>query len=129
MLLKEQLNEKWILAATVISTLASGVAVGKEWKTIRFGVEGAYPPFSKTETDGSVTGFDVDIANALCEEMEANCKIMPQDWDGMIPSLLARKFDGIIAAMSITEERKKKVDFTGKYALVPNKYIAKKVPS
>lgn len=118
--------KKWILAATVISTLASGVAVGKEWKTIRFGVEGAYPPFSKTETDGSVTGFDVDIANALCEEMEANCKIMPQDWDGMIPSLLARKFDGIIAAMSITEERKKKVDFTGKYALVPNKYIAKK---
>ncbi|MGB2078523.1 MAG: ABC transporter substrate-binding protein [Vibrio sp.] len=118
--------KKWILAAAVASTLVSGLAVSKEWKSIRFGVEGAYPPFSKTETDGSVTGFDVDIANALCEQMQAQCKIVPQDWDGMIPSLLARKFDGIIAAMSITEERKTKVDFTDKYALVPNKYIAKK---
>ncbi|MDG3088385.1 ABC transporter substrate-binding protein [Vibrio hannami] len=118
--------KKWLLAATIAATALSGVAQAKEWKVVRFGIEGAYPPFSKTEADGSLSGFDVDMANALCEEMQVKCKIVPQDWDGIIPSLLARKYDAIIAAMSITEERKKKVDFTGKYAQIPNKFIAKK---
>ncbi|WP_375750320.1 ABC transporter substrate-binding protein [Vibrio sp. HN007] len=118
--------KKWLLAATIAATALSGVAQAKDWKVVRFGIEGAYPPFSKTEADGSLSGFDVDMANALCEEMKVKCKIVPQDWDGIIPSLLARKYDAIIAAMSITEERKKKVDFTGKYALIPNKFIAKK---
>ncbi len=95
-------------------------------ETVRFGIEGAYPPFSWTEADGSLKGFDVDMANALCAEMQVECKIVPQDWDGIIPSLLARKYDAIIAAMSITEERKKKVDFTGKYAQIPNKLLLRK---
>ncbi len=118
--------KKWLLAATLAATAVTGAAQAKDWKVVRFGIEGAYPPFSKTEADGSLSGFDVDIANALCVEMEVKCKIVPQDWDGIIPSLLARKYDAIIAAMSITEDRKKKVDFTGKYALIPNKFIAKK---
>jgi arginine/ornithine transport system substrate-binding protein len=118
--------KKWLLAATLAATAVTGVAQAKEWKTVRFGIEGAYPPFSWTEADGSIAGFDVDMANALCKEMEVKCKVVPQDWDGIIPSLLARKYDAIIAAMSITEERKKKVDFTGKYAQIPNKFIAKK---
>lgn len=118
--------KKWLLAATIAATAVTGMAQAKEWKTVRFGIEGAYPPFSWTEADGSLKGFDVDMANALCEEMKVECKIVPQDWDGIIPSLLARKYDAIIAAMSITEERKKRVDFTGKYAQIPNKFIAKK---
>nr|WP_047045231.1 ABC transporter substrate-binding protein [Vibrio mexicanus] len=118
--------KKWLLAATIAATAVTGMAQAKEWKTVRFGIEGAYPPFSWTEADGSLKGFDVDMANALCEEMKVECKIVPQDWDGIIPSLLARKYDAIIAAMSITEERKKRVDFTGKYALIPNNFIAKK---
>ncbi len=118
--------KKWLVVAAMIASTATGVAQAKEWKTVRFGIEGAYPPFSWTEADGSLKGFDVDMANALCEEMQVKCKIVPQDWDGIIPSLLARKYDAIIAAMSITEERKKKIDFTGKYALIPNKFIAKK---
>lgn len=118
--------KKWLLAVTLAATALSGVAQAKEWKTVRFGIEGAYPPFSKTEADGSLSGFDVDMANALCEEMQVKCVLVAQDWDGIIPSLLARKYDAIIAAMSITEERKKKIDFTGKYALIPNKFIAKK---
>ncbi|MDP2571291.1 ABC transporter substrate-binding protein [Vibrio penaeicida] len=118
--------KKWLLAATLAATAIAGTVQAKDWKTVRFGIEGAYPPFSWTEADGSLKGFDVDMANALCKEMAVKCKIVPQDWDGIIPSLLARKYDAIIAAMSITEERKKKIDFTGKYALIPNKFIAKK---
>ncbi|PJC88104.1 nickel transporter [Vibrio sp. HA2012] len=118
--------KKWLLAVTLAATAVTGAAQAKDWKVVRFGIEGAYPPFSKTEADGSLSGFDVDMANALCEELKAQCKIVPQDWDGIIPSLLARKYDAIIAAMDINEERKKKVDFTEKYAQLPSKFIAKK---
>ncbi|PSW13888.1 ABC transporter substrate-binding protein [Photobacterium sanctipauli] len=118
--------KKWILAAAVVSALGATSLQAKEWKTVRFGIEGAYPPFSWTEPSGELKGFDVDMANALCEEMQVKCQVVAQDWDGIIPSLLARKYDAIIAAMSITEERKKRVDFTGKYALIPNKFVAKK---
>lgn len=114
----------WVIAVGL--AVASGYLQAKEWNTVRFGIEGAYPPFSWTEADGSLQGFDVDMANALCQEMKVKCKIVPQDWDGIIPALLARKYDAIIAAMSITKERKRKVDFTQKYALIPNKFIARK---
>ncbi|WP_166434224.1 ABC transporter substrate-binding protein [Vibrio viridaestus] len=118
--------KKWLLMAAIAAVTTTGVVQAKDWKVVRFGTEGAYPPFSWTEADGSLKGFDVDMANALCAQMQVKCKIVQQDWDGIIPSLLARKYDAIIAAMSITEERKKKVDFTDKYALIPNKFIAKK---
>ncbi|WP_354624956.1 ABC transporter substrate-binding protein [Psychromonas sp. MME2] len=106
--------------------LSFNVAQAKEWKQIRIGVEGAYPPFSKTEADGSVTGFDIDIANALCAEMKAKCTLVKQDWDGIIPALLARKYDAIIATMDITAERKKKVAFTDKYQHIPARFVALK---
>ena len=81
-------------------------------KTIRIATEGAYPPFNYTNADGSLSGFDVDVANALCEQMQANCEIVAQDWDGIIPGLLAQKYDAVIAGMSITAERQEKVDFS-----------------
>ena len=92
---------------------------------LRIGVEGAYPPFSEKAADGSIIGFDIDIANALCQKMNAECKMIEQDWDGMIPGLLARKYDAIIASMSITPERKKRIDFSDKYYKTPAKFISK----
>ncbi|WP_019612972.1 ABC transporter substrate-binding protein [Psychromonas ossibalaenae] len=117
---------KKISLLIALFALSFNAAQAKEWKHIRFGVEGAYPPFSKTEADGSVTGFDIDIANALCAEMEVKCTLVKQDWDGIIPALLGRKFDAIIATMDITEERKKKVAFSDKYQHIPARFVALK---
>lgn len=105
---------------------AFNTAQAKEWKQIRIGVEGAYPPFSQTQPDGTVTGFDIDIANALCAELKAKCTLVKQDWDGIIPALLGRKFDAIIATMDITEERMKKVAFSDKYQHIPARFVALK---
>lgn len=84
-------------------------------KTIRIATEGAYPPFNFTNSDGSLGGFDVEVAQALCDQMQAKCDIVAQDWDGIIPGLLAKKYDAVIAGMSITPERQDKVDFTSPY--------------
>lgn len=88
-------------------------------------VEGAYPPFSETSPDGSIVGFDVDIANALCVEMGETCAMVKTDWDGIIPALLEKKCDMIVASMSITPERKEVIDFSAKYYQTPAMFVAK----
>ncbi|MBV1787056.1 ABC transporter substrate-binding protein [Marinobacterium sp. D7] len=101
-------------ALTLVGLMASPVWA-KDWTTIRIGSEGAYPPFNYFNTDGELVGFDIDIGRALCEKLKAECTFVSQDWDGMIPALLSGKYDVILASMSITEERKKQVDFTDPY--------------
>ena len=115
-----------ILVAVIALVCAAATVQAKDWKKIRIGVEGAYPPFSYTTADGKLEGFDIDIARALVKAMGADIKLVAQDWDGIIPALLARKYDAIIASMSITEERKKKVAFSNKYYNTPAKFVAKK---
>ncbi len=117
--------KKLWLTAIVASLMVTGVQA-KQWKEVRVAIEGAYPPFSSIDEKGQLHGFDVDITNALCEQMKVKCTIVKQDWDGMIPGLLARKFDAIISTMDITEERKKRIDFSGKYQHVPAHFAAKK---
>jgi arginine/ornithine transport system substrate-binding protein len=113
------------LLAAVLGALITLAPADAQERKLRIGVEGAYPPFSEVGPDGKIKGFDIDIANALCAELKAQCTLVTQDFDGMIPSLNARKFDAIVASMSITEERSKSVDFTDKYYAAPNRLIAK----
>ena len=115
-----------LAALTVAMSVAtSAVAQAPEWKKIRVAVEGNYPPFSVMSPDGKLGGFDIDVARALCTEMKVDCTLVQQEWDGMIPALNVKKFDMIVASMTITDERKKAVDFTDPYYDVPSRWVAK----
>lgn len=90
---------------------------------LRIAIEGAFPPFSFITPDG-LQGFDVDIAKALCDELNRPCEVKPQPWDGIISGLLVRKYDAIVSSMSITTERQKTVDFSDPYWFAPSRFIA-----
>jgi len=115
--------KKIMLAALLALGLAAPASAAEK---LRIGTEGAYPPFNTIDASGKVSGFDVDIAMALCAKMKVECTVVTQDWDGIIPALIAKKFDLIAASMSITEERKKAVDFTDHYWSNKLQFVAKK---
>ncbi len=117
-------NYKKILLAAV-ATLAFGTQAMAADK-LKIGTEGAYPPFNLIDASGKVGGFDVEIAQALCAKMGAECEVVTSDWDGIIPALNAKKFDFLAASMSITEERKQAVDFTDAYYTNKLQFIAPK---
>ena len=114
----------FLFAAAIAAVAVAGPANAAD--KIRIGTEGAYPPFNQVDADGKVTGFDIDIALALCAEIKADCEVVTQDWDGIIPALNAKKFDAIVASMSITDERKQAVDFTDPYYTNKLQYVAPK---
>lgn len=84
-------------------------------KVVRIATESSFKPFSYLDNQGNLVGFEIDLANALCQEMKVTCEISSQDWDGLIPGLDHDKFDAVMAGMSITPERLAKVDFSESY--------------
>ena len=109
-----------IFKKTIFIVLASLVIIGNVYADkVRIGTEGAYPPWNDTDPSGALVGFEIDLAKELCTILKHECVIVPQDWDGMIPALLMRKFDVIMAGMSITPEREKTITFSQGYATEP----------
>ena len=98
----KQIITSWVAILNVFLIGAiSTHAQAQEIATLRIGTEGYYPPFNYIDESGELKGFDIDISLALCEHMEVKCKFVAQDWDGIIPALLAGKYDAIVASMSI----------------------------
>jgi len=106
-----------IFKKTILTVLASLLLIGNVFADkITIGTEGAYPPWNSKDASGALIGFEVELAKELCAIMKHECTIVEQDWDGMIPALLMRKFDAIMAGMSITAERQKTITFSQGYA-------------
>lgn len=82
---------------------------------IKIATESSYKPFSYTDADGNLIGYEIELVDALCAQMKAECEVISQDWDGLIPGLNAQKFDAAIAGMSITPERQEVVEFSDPY--------------
>ena len=106
-----------IFKKTILTVLASLFIIGNvSAEKIKIGTEGAYPPWNSKDASGNLIGFEVELAQELCAIMKYECTIVEQDWDGMIPALVMRKFDAIMAGMSITAERQKTITFSQGYA-------------
>ena len=106
-----------IFKKTIFSVLLSLLVIGNvNADKIRIGTEGAYPPWNSKDESGKLIGFEVELAWTLCRYIGQQCEIVEQDWDGMIPALIMRKFDAIMAGMSITAERQKAISFSQGYA-------------
>lgn len=120
------LNNKIIMAGAFAMLGLSASLAHAEDRLIRFGSDAAYPPFEWTEPSGEITGFDIDIAKAMCAKLEAKCTFTNQGWNGIIPALRAKKYDVIASSMSVTPERERAVAFTNKVWSTPNVMIGKK---
>jgi len=113
--------------ALFVLALAASLAQAQppEWKKLRIGVEGAYPPFSEIGPDGKLKGFEIELVQAYCAEMKAQCTLVQQEFDGLIPALQSRKVDAIFASVAITEERQKVIAFSKPYYNTPARLVAK----
>ncbi len=109
-----------------LSTMALMASDQQTQIKLRVGVDPTYPPFSSVSESGKLQGFDIDIATALCQELEVRCKFVQQNWEGLIPALRDGKFDAVISSMSITEERRQLVAFTDHYYRTAVRFVSRK---
>ena len=107
----------WIKMLCAIAILVIlPVSACARMETVRIGTEGAYPPFAYINDDGQLEGFELELGDELCHRAQLKCEWVINDWDSIIPNLLEGKYDVIMAAMSITEERDEVIDFTQPYS-------------
>ena len=116
-----------VVLMTLVAAMFAGQSIAGEWSKIRIATEGAYAPWNFTDSSGKLVGFELDLAQDLCKRMKAECEIVAQAWDGIIPALQAGKYDAIMAGMSITDKRKKVITFSRDYAATPARLRASRV--
>jgi lysine-arginine-ornithine-binding protein len=110
----------------LVGAVLAGPAAARTWTDLRIGVSANYPPFSSVDEHDRFQGFEIEITEALCERMNVTCEFVRQEWEDMIPSLIAHSIDAIFASMSITEERKKQIAFSNRYYQTPTSLVARK---
>jgi octopine/nopaline transport system substrate-binding protein len=115
-----------LLLITIIPLILASQVIAGDWDKIKIATEGDYPPWNFVDASGNLVGFEIELAKELCTRMNAACQIIPQKWRGIIKGLNADKYDAIMAAMSITEDRKKLVTFSRNYAGTPNVFVVRK---
>lgn len=115
--------KKSLIAMMAALAVTTTVVEAKDWEVVRLAVDVPYEPFEYKAPDGTLTGFEIDLGNAVCAEMKVKCEWIIQAWDGIIPGLLARKYDAIFSSMSINEERAKKVLFSEAYYNTPTGFF------
>ncbi|MBX8484434.1 transporter substrate-binding domain-containing protein [Pseudomonas cichorii] len=120
------MKKAWLTLSALALCLAAGSSMAKEYKELRFGVDPSYAPFESKAADGSLQGFDIDLGNAICKELNVTCKWVESDFDGMIPGLKAKKFDGVISSMTVTPAREKVIDFSNELFSGPTSLVFKK---
>lgn len=113
------------LIAILLLAAASNIAFGKDITTIRFGVDPTFAPFESKSPQGTLQGFDIDLGNAICAQLNAKCVWVETSFDSIIPALKAGKFDAILSAMTVNETRAKQVAFSEKLYSSPTRLIAK----
>ncbi|RKF17488.1 ABC transporter substrate-binding protein [Alginatibacterium sediminis] len=118
--------KKAVVAVLSALALTTSIAEAKEWDKVRLAVDVPYEPFEYKAPDGTLTGFEIDLGNAVCAEMKVECEWVVQAWDGIIPGLLARKYDAIFSSMSINPERAEKVLFSEPYYNTPTGFFGPK---
>ncbi|MGD9510393.1 MAG: transporter substrate-binding domain-containing protein [Geminicoccaceae bacterium] len=119
-----------VLLGLFVASIALGVGevrpAAATGQSLKIAVEGEYPPFNQVDKKGKFTGFDVDIANAICKQLAASCKFVQQPWPSMIDGLIAGDYDLVISSLSITNARRQRIDFSEAYYTTPAKFVAKK---
>jgi len=100
---------------TLLTAILLGASVAASAQELTFAMEPSYPPFETTNEKGEIIGFDVDVANAICKEIQAECKFKGEAFDALIPNLKAKRFDASISAIDITDARAKQVLFSDAY--------------
>lgn len=106
--------------------LGAGISDAPAQEKLKLATEGTYPPWNYRDPSGKLAGWDIEIGNAICERMKAQCEFIAQDWDGIIPGLNAKKYDLIVASMGITAKRKEQVAFSNPYKDTISQFVAKK---
>ena len=115
-----------VIAAVSLALMATSFgAFAKDWKEIRFGVDASYAPFESKAPNGQLVGFDIDLGNEICARLKSKSVWVENDFDGMIPALKAKKFDGVLSSMSINEARLKEINFSAKLFNTPTRMVAK----
>ncbi|MDH3671123.1 MAG: transporter substrate-binding domain-containing protein [Gammaproteobacteria bacterium] len=114
------------VGALVLAAVSTAFTVTAYAETLRVGTECTYAPFNYRTAEGELTGYDVDVAKGVAKLIGAEVEFVCQKWDGMIPALIANKFDLIVASMSITDKRREKIDFSGPYRISVGRLVGKK---